>query len=96
MEKADTLSAKGKGIVTFPKVAVKTPRGRYDLEICSNFMRMKGTQSSTITYDCITRLTKLQTVDEKDRILVVCIILLIKLISLIILILINIFLVIID
>ena len=71
MEKADTLSAQGTGIVTFPQVIVKTPRGRYDLEIYSNFMRMKGTQSSTITYECITRLTQLKTVDEKDRILIV-------------------------
>ena len=71
LEKAEVLSAKGTGIVTFDQVVVKTPRGRYDLEIFSNFMRMKGTQSSTINYDCITRITQLQTADERDCILVV-------------------------
>jgi len=71
LEKADVLSAKGTGIVTFDQVVVKTPRGRYDLEIFTNFMRMKGTQSSTINYDCITRITQLQTADERDCILVV-------------------------
>lgn len=76
LEKADILSAKGNGIVTFTQVVAKTPRGRYDLDIFSNFLRMKGTQSSTITYDCITRLTQLRSPDEKDRILVVCVFLL--------------------
>merc|ERR1712137_51050 len=71
LEKAEVLSAKGTGIVTFDQVVVKTPRGRYDLEIFSNFMRMKGTQSSMINYDCITRITQLQTADERDCILVV-------------------------
>ena len=71
LEKADVLSAKGTGIVTFEQVVAKTPRGRYDLDIFGNFLRMKGTQSSTITYECITRLTQLKTVDEKDRILIV-------------------------
>ena len=69
--KVDVLSAKGTGIVTFSQVSVKTPRGRYDLEIFPNFMRMKGTQSSTISYETITRLTYLKSADEKDFIVIV-------------------------
>jgi structure-specific recognition protein 1 len=71
LKKAVVVSAKGNGIVTFNQVVVKTPRGRYDLEIFPNFFRMKGTQSSTISYDSITRITQLSTLDDNDSILVV-------------------------
>jgi len=65
MSRADMLSTSGKAIVTLPQVGLKVPRGKYDLELYSSLVRFKGTQSFTVLYDNITRISWMKTTDER-------------------------------
>jgi structure-specific recognition protein 1 len=63
--KADIGQAAGDGIILFKEVLVLTPRGRYDLDMFSTFLRLRGkTYDYKVLYSSITRLFLLPKPDE--------------------------------
>ena len=65
------LSTSGKAIVTLPRVGLKVPRGSYDIEMYDSLLRFKGSQSFTVLYDNITRISWMKTTDERHFYIVV-------------------------
>lgn len=64
-EKADIGQVSGEGIVTFPEVLCTTPRGRYDIDMYSNFLRLRGkTYDYKVLYSSIQRLFLLPKPDD--------------------------------
>lgn len=63
--KADIGQAAGDGIILFKEVLVLTPRGRYDLDMYSSFLRLRGkTYDYKVLYASITRLFLLPKPDD--------------------------------
>eukprot|EP01103_Thecamoeba_quadrilineata_P010856 TRINITY_DN245_c0_g1_i1.p1 TRINITY_DN245_c0_g1~~TRINITY_DN245_c0_g1_i1.p1 ORF type:complete len:489 (-),score=116.00 TRINITY_DN245_c0_g1_i1:436-1902(-) len=60
IEKADFIAQAGTGAVTLPNVHILTPRGRFDLEMYPQFMKLHGkTRTFKILYSSISRLFQL-------------------------------------
>ncbi|KAG0141267.1 hypothetical protein CROQUDRAFT_664094 [Cronartium quercuum f. sp. fusiforme G11] len=65
MEKAEIGRVQGEGIVTFPDVLCTTPRGRYDVDMYSDFLRLRGkTYDYKVLYSSIQRLFLLPKPDD--------------------------------
>ncbi|MBW0486267.1 hypothetical protein O181_025982 [Austropuccinia psidii MF-1] len=65
MERAEIGRVQGEGIVTFPDVLCTTPRGRYDIDMHSSFLRLRGkTYDYKILYSSIQRLFLLPKPDD--------------------------------
>lgn len=65
MEKAEIGRVQGEGIVTFPDVLCTTPRGRYDIDMYSDFLRLRGkTYDYKVLYSSIQRLFILPKPDD--------------------------------
>lgn len=66
LSKADIVSTSGKGIVSLNNLPVLTPRGKYDIEMFSTFMKLHGkTYDYKILFSTITRLFQLPKPDQK-------------------------------
>lgn len=64
-EKADIGQVSGEGVVTFPDVLCTTPRGRYDIDMYSSFLRLRGkTYDYKVLYSSIRRLFLLPKPDD--------------------------------
>lgn len=71
-EKADIGQVTGESIVIFHEVLVSTPRGRYDIHMFPNFLRLHGkTYDYKVPYNTISRLFLLPRADEQNVSLVV-------------------------
>ncbi|KAG8774406.1 FACT complex subunit, partial [Serendipita sp. 397] len=71
-EKADIGQVSGESIVIFHEVLVSTPRGRYDIHMFPNFLRLHGkTYDYKVPYNTISRLFLLPRADEQNISLVV-------------------------
>ncbi|CAG7852198.1 FACT complex subunit pob3 AltName: Full=Facilitates chromatin transcription complex subunit pob3 [Serendipita indica DSM 11827] len=71
-EKADIGQVTGESIVVFHEVLVTTPRGRYDIHMFPNFLRLHGkTYDYKVPYNTISRLFLLPRADEQNISLVV-------------------------
>jgi structure-specific recognition protein 1 len=65
-EKADIGQATGEGIIVFNEVLVTTPRGRYDIDMFPNFLRLHGkTYDYKVPYNTISRLFLLPKPDDQ-------------------------------
>ncbi|WAR56277.1 hypothetical protein PtB15_7B123 [Puccinia triticina] len=65
MEKAEIGRVQGEGIVTFPDVLCTTPRGRYDIDMHADFLRLRGkTYDYKVLYSSIQRLFLLPKPDD--------------------------------
>ncbi|KAI8454833.1 hypothetical protein BY996DRAFT_4581462 [Phakopsora pachyrhizi] len=65
MDKAEIGRVQGEGIVTFPDVLCTTPRGRYDIDMHSSFLRLRGkTYDYKVLYSSILRLFLLSRPDD--------------------------------
>ncbi|KNZ63247.1 hypothetical protein VP01_1168g3 [Puccinia sorghi] len=65
MEKAEIGRVQGEGIVTFPDVLCTTPRGRYDIDMHSDFLRLRGkTYDYKVLYSSIQKLFLLPKPDD--------------------------------
>ncbi|KAH9819073.1 structure-specific recognition protein-domain-containing protein [Melampsora americana] len=65
MEKAEIGRVQGQGITTFPDVLCTTPRGRYDIDMYSDFLRLRGkTYDYKVLYSSILRLFLLPKPDD--------------------------------
>ncbi|KAA1077388.1 FACT complex subunit [Puccinia graminis f. sp. tritici] len=65
MEKAEIGRVQGEGIVTFPDVLCTTPRGRYDLDMHADFLRLRGkTYDYKVLYSSIQKLFLLPKPDD--------------------------------
>lgn len=66
-EKADIGQVTGESIVVFNEVLVTTPRGRYDLHMFPNFLRLHGkTYDYKVPYNTISRLFLLPKSDDMN------------------------------
>ncbi len=66
LDKADIATATGGGLVTLPQVPVLTPRGRYDIEFFSSFLRLHGkTYDYKILFSSIGQVWELPKPDER-------------------------------
>ena len=64
-EKADLGEVSGDMIVNFEEILVLTPRGRYDMDMFPNFLRLRGkTYDYKINYDGISKLFLLPKDDQ--------------------------------
>ena len=71
-EKADLGEVSGDIIVNFEDILVVTPRGRYDVDMFPEFLRLRGkTYDYKITYDGISRLFLLPK-DDQQVLFIVC------------------------
>jgi len=71
-EKADIGQVTGESIVIFHEVLVSTPRGRYDIHMFPNFLRLHGkTYDYKVPYNTISRMFLLPRADEQNVSLVV-------------------------
>lgn len=71
-EKADIGQVTGESIVIFHEVLVSTPRGRYDIHMFPNFLRLHGkTYDYKVPYNTISRLFLLPRADDQNISLVV-------------------------
>jgi hypothetical protein len=65
-EKADIGQVTGEGIIVFNEVLVTTPRGRYDIDMFPNFLRLHGkTYDYKVPYNTISRLFLLPKPDDQ-------------------------------
>jgi structure-specific recognition protein 1 len=65
MEKAEIGRVQGEGIVTFPEVLCTTPRGRYDVDMHADFLRLRGkTYDYKVLYSGIQKLFLLPKPDD--------------------------------
>lgn len=65
MEKAEVGRVQGEGVVTFPDVLCTTPRGRYDIDMHTEFLRLRGkTYDYTVQYSSIQKLFLLPKPDD--------------------------------
>eukprot|EP01121_Diplochlamys_sp_Union-15-3_P012086 TRINITY_DN3578_c0_g1_i2.p1 TRINITY_DN3578_c0_g1~~TRINITY_DN3578_c0_g1_i2.p1 ORF type:complete len:379 (+),score=64.77 TRINITY_DN3578_c0_g1_i2:146-1282(+) len=72
LDKAEVVS--GKGIVTFEKLTVLTPRGRYNIEMFPSIMRLHGKSNDfKIKYTSIVRLFHLPKPDKQHTFFVISI-----------------------
>ncbi|KAG9284522.1 hypothetical protein G9A89_014126 [Geosiphon pyriformis] len=64
-EKADLTQVSGEGIVLFSDILLLTPRGRYDIDMFSTFLRLRGkTYDYKIQYSTVMKLFLLPKMDD--------------------------------
>ena len=68
---ADMLATTGSGIATIQDVAIKVPRGKSDLVFFSALVKIEGPQSFTLSYDKITMVTPITSVDLRYKYIIV-------------------------
>ncbi|KAI8324397.1 SSrecog-domain-containing protein [Martensiomyces pterosporus] len=71
-ERADLGQVSGDSIVQFPEILCLTPRGRYNIDLFSNFLRLRGkTYDYKIPYDNVQRLFLVSKPDELHMMFIV-------------------------
>ena len=72
-EKAELGQVAGDLVINFEEVLVLTPRGRYDVDMFTEFLRLRGkTYDYKINYNGISRLFLLPKDDQHDLFIVSC------------------------
>ncbi|CAB4257020.1 similar to Saccharomyces cerevisiae YML069W POB3 Subunit of the heterodimeric FACT complex (Spt16p-Pob3p) [Maudiozyma barnettii] len=73
-QKADISETAGDVIVSFPEVFLATPRGRYDIDMYNDFIRLRGkTYEYKLQYNQIQRIVSLPRADDIHHLIVLAV-----------------------